>query len=381
MSTISRGAQATLLLVGTVVGVGMFGIPFVFARAGFSVGAIELVLLTAAILVVHLAYGDIVVRSPRIHRLPGYVRLILGPLPGRIAELSHFLGLSGALLAYLVIGGSFLGVLLQSLLGAIPPWFGTFAFFAFGSFVIWKSIRFEGLVNSILTLGLIGVTLGITAALLAHGGALPAAQPGAAIVPYGVLLFALAGGAVIPDVCRLSGARHRHRLRSIIVLGSVIPAILYLSFAFAVVGATGSATTPDAVTGLATRLGIRFGLVGSAVGFLAAITSFIGLGLTLKGMFRSDLGFKPHAARLAAPILPAILFLSGFQDFITILSVVGAVAIGVDSILILWAQRRLSECEPVGGLIILPEGLRAIAVGLFTFGVVHELLGYLNFFP
>jgi len=38
---------ATAILIGTIVGAGMFGIPYVVAQSGFLIGAIFLLILTA----------------------------------------------------------------------------------------------------------------------------------------------------------------------------------------------------------------------------------------------------------------------------------------------------------------------------------------------
>jgi len=100
-----RFFKAVLVLVGMIIGAGMFGIPFVFVRAGFLTGAIELVLLAIVAAFVHRAYADVVLLTPARHRLPGYVSLYLGRGTGAVSVASALVGLSGTLLAYLVLGG------------------------------------------------------------------------------------------------------------------------------------------------------------------------------------------------------------------------------------------------------------------------------------
>ncbi len=375
MMAYARTWQAALLLIGTIVGVGMFGIPFVFARAGFLIGAIELLLIAAAVLLVHLAYAEVVLRTHEIHRLPGYVARYLPSLvwPSR---LSHLFGLSGALLAYIVIGGFFLGELLHALLPVIPPAIGPVVFYLIGMAVIGGSIRLGGLVNGMLTIGLAAVTLILVGMLWpkVSAASLAAWHPLQAALPYGVLLFAMAGMAVIPDARRLLGPG-AGRLGRIILFGTLGAAALYFLFAYVVVGATGEATTPDAISGLAIRFGPEYLLLGGLIGFLAAITSFIGLGIVLEGMLSSDFGIRPTLATILTAAIPAVLYALGVHDFIRIIGLVGAVAIGFDSIMVLILHRRIvghGSREPEFRLRI-PTLIRWGLVLVFGFGAVFEV--------
>ncbi|HVZ11343.1 MAG TPA: aromatic amino acid transport family protein, partial [Candidatus Paceibacterota bacterium] len=50
---------AVAVLVGGTVGVGIFGMPFAFAKAGFWIGAAFLVPIALATLLVNLMYGEV----------------------------------------------------------------------------------------------------------------------------------------------------------------------------------------------------------------------------------------------------------------------------------------------------------------------------------
>ncbi len=376
MAIFSRNAQALLLLVGTIVGVGMFGIPFVFVRAGFLTGVIELAILAAAAALVHFAYAEVVLATPELHRLPGYVRRYLGPTAGQISRLSYLAGLSGSLLAYIVLGGFFLQTLLGAVFPETPPMAGLFIFYTLGVFVLFQGIRFESAANALLTLILLGAVAAL-AFTLVPASSLPALSfyPERFPIPYGVILFSMAGAAVIPEMRRILGRASASRLRSLTVLGTFAASILYLLFAAVVVGVSGPATTPDAITGLAERFGSFYLLSGSVIGFLTAITSFIPLAMVLQGMFISDVGLPERAAWLLTAIIPASLYLAGFHDFIAIVSVVGAVAIGFDSLLVLLVHRRavrqarLLAFAPAAA----SDVVRLLLVCVFGFGILYEL--------
>lgn len=378
MAVFSREIQTLLLLVGTIVGAGMFGIPFVFHGAGFVTGFVVLAGLAVAATLVHLAYAEVVLATPELHRLPGYVRHYLGPGFGKLSTASYLFGLSGTLLAYLILGGAFAGELMRVFLPALPDWGGPLAFYLFGVAVIFRSIRFESLTNAVLTLGLVAAIFVLVLVLLPEVSprALAGFQPERVGVPYGVVLFSLAGAAIIPDMRRVLGQGGTARLRRLIISGTLGAAFLYFVFAAVVVGTTAAATTPDAIGGLAGRFGPGYLLAGSAIGFLATITSFITLGLVFEGMFVSDFGFVPRSAWLATVVIPAGLWLLGFQDFIAIVAAVGAVGIGFDSIFILASYGAIAG----GGrrrIIALPVALRIVLAVIFGSGIVYA---FSNFF-
>jgi len=69
---------AVSTLVGAIVGLGMFGIPYTVSRAGFFIGLGYLIVLGIVALLIHLMYGEVVERTRGRHRLTGYTAKYLG---------------------------------------------------------------------------------------------------------------------------------------------------------------------------------------------------------------------------------------------------------------------------------------------------------------
>ena len=67
--------QAASVLVGTMVGAGIFGIPFVFSRAGFFVGVAWLVALTVMMGLFNLLFGELTLSTEGNHQISGYARI------------------------------------------------------------------------------------------------------------------------------------------------------------------------------------------------------------------------------------------------------------------------------------------------------------------
>ena len=105
--------KALSVFVGTIIGVGIFGLPWVASKSGFLILLFYFLILAIVAIVVHLMLGDVIVKTPGKHRFPGYVKKYLGPRWGRVALIGICFGLFGAQLAYLLVGGGFLFNLLS----------------------------------------------------------------------------------------------------------------------------------------------------------------------------------------------------------------------------------------------------------------------------
>ena len=60
---------ATTVLVGTIVGVGIFGLPYVASQSRFIVGLFFLLLLGVIVTLIHLLYAEVVLKTKEKHRL------------------------------------------------------------------------------------------------------------------------------------------------------------------------------------------------------------------------------------------------------------------------------------------------------------------------
>lgn len=182
----------------------------------------------------------------------------------------------------------------------------------------------------------------------------------------------LPGGVVIPDLVTVLG-KDRKRARSAIIIGTLIPAALYFLFAFAVVGALGGTVSKEAIQGLRGVAGQNLVLFGSVVGFLAVFTSFIVLNTSFQALLRLDFGVSRALAWLSASSIPFLLYLLGIQNFLLVIGVVGAVAVGIDSALVLAAHYRLRKQE--GASFTWISYLWRVAVyGMIVGGVIYEFL-------
>lgn len=366
--------QAVLILSGMIIGVGMFGIPFSFARAGFWLGTAELFILAGVVMVFHLLYGEVVLKTPALHRLPGYVRAHLGRRASYLAWISAFWGISFTLLAYILLGSKFLYNIFGGLWPGASELMWAVVITVLGAVITSFSLKKEALINGVLTVALVGLIIFFSAYFIPRVSRenLSGFHPENIFLPYGILLFALSGGVVIPDVITFLG-RDRIATRRAIALGSLVPALLYFLWALSAVGVVGYGVSEETIRSLHSVAGERVVILGSIIGFLAAFTSYIVLGASFQALLRLDLGVPRFLSWAIGAAAPFLFYAAGLQNFIVVIGAVGALAVGFDSALVIAMYHRVAGSPRAVSYI-----WKALLYLLISGGVLYELFSLLG---
>lgn len=365
--------EAIAILVGTTIGAGVLGIPYVVAKSGFLIGLINLIVIGLAILMINLFLGEIVLRTNGDHQLTGYAERYFGKAGKILISFTMTLGIYGALIAYLIVGSKSLGAI-----------FGGNTFYYFiGYFIVMSIFVFVGLraiekseflmsgfvVFIVLVISLIGFTK-------LDFNNLTSFDFSYLFYPYGVILFAFLGMAAIPEM-KEELANNKKELKKAIIIGSLIPLIVYVLFALVVVGVTGLETNQIATIGLSSVFGWQVVLFGNLFALFAVSTGFLTLGLALKEMYNYDYKLNKNLSWLIVCFLPFI-FLLVFRDisnFRDILNVTGILAGGIEGVvvtLMFFKAKKLGDRKPeyslnknylIGTLIIL----------MFILGIIFGL--------
>jgi tyrosine-specific transport protein len=371
---------ATAILIGTIVGAGMFGIPYVVAQSGFLIGAIFLLFLTGVSLLIHLIYGEIICRTKEKHRLVGYAEYYLGKWGKTITTFSVLFGLYGALLVYIIISGEFLSTIFSPLLGGSAFTY-SLIFFAVGALAILKGLSLIERLELIMALFLVLVVFLIFFSGLPRLDIsnLKTINLKYFFLPYGVILWALAGGAAIPEIREILKTDGK-KYKKIIIFGTVIPAILYFLFMFIVVGVTGTGTSPEAIEGLIGSLGREIIILGAIFGALAAMTSFFVIGLCLKKVFWYDYRINKTLSWFLACSIPLIGFLLGLRAFIPIIGFLGVIIGAIEGtvlVLIYKKAKKFGNREPEYSLKI-PNIITYALIGIFVLGLIYQVIYFVK---
>lgn len=337
--------KALAVFLGTVIGVGIFALPFVASRAGFLVTLIYLIAVTFFVIVIQSLYAEVILGTKKVHRLPGYVSQYLNPIWGKVIFLIIFLGAGGSLVAYLIIGGQFLFSLLFPVFGGNPLIY-SLLFFLPAAILVFKGIKSIAGVELFLSVIFIAILILIFTESLPSINLenLQTFNANYLALPYGVILYAFWGSSIIPEVKEFLGSSSKkdlkRKLKKILFWGIIFCFFVYLLFIFSVVGVSGSFTSEDAISGLENKLGGKVLALGFVFGLMACFTSFLSSALTLKKVFWYDLGVKKNLSWALTCFVPLIFFLLGVRRFIDVIGFTGAIALGLEGIVVILLYRE-----------------------------------------
>lgn len=368
--------RATAILVGTMVGVGIFGIPFSFAKAGFWIGFLFLALIGLVTLFLNFIYGEIILRTHQSHQLVGYTQFYLGNAWKRVIFFSTILVTYSALLAYIIIAGEFLPNVFSGIFYISSNGFSIW-FFAIASILILLGIRAVAWIEVVLAC----LFLVIIAVIFGFGvGKIDVSNFSGInleywFFPYGVMLFALSGLSAIP-IQRQILVDMEGSFKKSILAGVSFVAILYFIFAFTVLGVSGESTSPDAISGLIENLGGPVVFLGSLFGAIAVSTSYLMLGTALLQIFTLDYGLSRKVSWLLVVLPPFALFLGGLRNFLDVISLAGAVAIGLEAFVLIFVYIKAKthgDRIPEYSMSVPAWALYLLAL-IFSGGMVYTLL-------
>jgi tyrosine-specific transport protein len=367
---------AVAVIVGSMVGVGIFGLPFAFAKAGFWLGIGLLVVIGAETLLIDSMYGEVVLRTHAKHQLTGYAKKYLGRGFQRVVFFAAVLTGYAALLAYIIIAGDFLNTLLSSFFFIPLPAY-SIIFFAFVSLAVLAGLKTVSWLETIFTGFFITIIVLFFAGDISHINPInfQGHMTSNAYLPYGVLLFAFGGLLAIPISRELLVGQER-KFRRAITTGLLIVSLLYALFVVAVVGVSGGATSQDAISGLFEFVGPRISLLGAAFGITAVSTSFMMLASGLVEVFHFDFRIRSLKAWLLVVVPPLLFFLAGLRTFVDIISLAGGVALGIEHLVIvlLYAKvKKHGDRIPEYSLGI-PNWLLYIIMAVLATGIVYYLV-------
>lgn len=322
-------------MIGYIVGVGMFSLPFLVVRSGWLAFVVWFLILGSVQYLVHLVYASMIVAHPGYHRLPGYVGKYLGHKGKWAVFIAKIFGNYGSVLAYLIISAIFLQQLIPLFFKGSLLLHATIVFL-FGAFVVYNGIKTISIVELYMSIMLFFVV-----GLMACKGysAIDSANYEFFnwenwFLPYGAMLVALDGNGSLPIVGKMI-KKDAPTFKSIIRISMILSSIILVIFVFVVVGISGANTTPDALSGIKSVLANGIIFLALIFGLLSMMTSFFGVSEAIKETFTLDFKIKEKLAWFLAVIVPYALYLFGIRDLIEVISFIGAVGGGVCIIMLL----------------------------------------------
>ena len=334
----SKFFSALAVLVGTTIGAGFLGIPYVISKSGFLPGLACLIFVAGFMLLVKLYLGEVSLRTKGNHQLTGYAERYLGKAGKLLMFFAMLFGIYSALVAYLVAEGQVLSYI----------FIGNGNFSLVFSLVFWFAMAFLTYIGlselkKAEKIGMILVWIFILLIFVIFSSGIKAENLGYAnmefiFMPFGVILFSFLAFSAMPEIERI--LLHQEKLMKRVIISGVLIALLaYFLFTLIMVGNFGN-TIPE----IATLALPRF---FSLLAVVTMFTAFFTLSIAIRDMFRFDYNLGRLKGWMLACFLPLILFLIVYffklASFITLLSISGIVSGGLTGILILLMNRKAKK--------------------------------------
>lgn len=335
----SKELRAYFVILSTIVGLGVFALPYAFSKSGYLF-LFWSIFLFFAFFILHLLFGEILFQTDKKHNLPGLAGIYLHPFLKHLVWFFDYFGMLGVFLIYFIALKEFWSIILPN----IDPLIIKLLFALFNLYFIFKEISFFAKFETFLSLSILVIFLFISLFLLPKLNLenifLTLKNTQDQILPYGILLFALSGTSALPIVYDLIGKNKKSYLKiNFWALFSVI--LLYLAYTFVVVGFLGPGVSEESLQSLASYLPKTF-LILSIILVTLNIT-FVDFAFYLKRGLIYDYGLNRNFAHLvlAFSILPLV-----FWEPLGLISLIGLVSeifLGFNLLIISLIYLRLKE--------------------------------------
>lgn len=367
---------AVSVMVGTAVGAGIFGLPYAASKSGFVFIFALIIVLGVITLILNLMYGEVTLRTQKKSNVVGYAGKYLGKSGKKIAALINLFSLYSAMLAYIIVGGIFLNLLLSAYFGG-NDFIYSLVIFSLISTGIYFGLRLIGLVEFLMSafLLLVMALIIIRGMPFINVGNLLSYNFSQSLFPFGVVLFSFGALSAIPELEQII-TKKQERIKSAIIAGTAIPAIAYLLFTAVVLGVSGNNTSKEGISGLVLVMGDGIVILGLIFGILAIATSYLVIGINLKEIFWYDYNLSEKKSWALACFVPFIVFALGLRDFITVVNVAGSIAgglVGILIIIVFYRAKKAGDAKPAYEIKV-PIALSSFIILTYLLGIVYQFV-------
>jgi hypothetical protein len=357
-----------IIVAAATIGSGVFALPYVIQQSGWLFSLGYFIAIVAVVSLAHILYLKTLETVNEKERLLGLAQKYFGSAGFWAGFIAIVIGLLLSFIAYLVLGTQFV----QIIIPGIPTLLARTVFWLAIAILIFKS---EGRVAGLETAGVALIFCAILFIfILGHPlrafTNTPLVDPKNLFLPFGAVLFSLAGWTSVEQVYEIKKrAGGKINTFTLFVFGAALAAVLYWLFALGILGTVPHAAI-DTISGT-TGWPLWKKDILAAIGLLAMGIVSIPLAREIRGALEKDLGWNGFISRLMIVGIPFIIVLSGFNNFLVIVGLAGGVFISTQYLLIIAVGRRtlqLSRRE---------KTLLDILTVIFVCAAVYEIVAFI----
>jgi amino acid permease len=328
----------TLILTSTIIGLGIFTLPYTLINSGIYF-YFWILVIPVLILIFHLAYSEIIFKIEKKHNLPQIASFIINRKLKLPVWFFDYFGLIFVFWVYLIVMNNFL----IKILGI------NFDFKLIISFIIVLLILFEenvfSKIDAIISLLLIFLFIFISFYFLGHIDTNKYSQINKLNfwLPYGILLFSYSGYHSLQLVYDLI-KKNKKKMVLINIFSLLIVTIIYLFFTLSVVGAIDQEKiSPISLFSLIDLLPSYFKFFIIILFLVSIVTTFLSLAFYLKRGLISDFNINNFPSWLIVSFSIILLSFFNYENIIKIIGLIGDLFIGFNILIILFCYLKLKE--------------------------------------
>lgn len=385
-----------LLIVGTAIGGGMLALPIASAQLGFTDSTLLLFISWSIMTASAFLILEVNLWLPVDSNLISMARITLGKWGEIIAWVAYLLLLYSLIAAYIAGGGDFLHNLLSEIHLNIPQWIASILFTVLLGYVVYRGIKSVDYLNRGLMFTKLGIYIFLVALVLffINPNKLLGGEFKYLAIGITVMITSFGFATIIPSL-RSYFHDDVKKLRTAILVGSLIPLLCYILWDLAIMGVISrsnlttmihsSHSTSDLANTLSNNLNIAtITFLMRTFTSICLATSFLGVSLGLSDFLADGLKIRKVGKGkafigLITFVPPLTIVLVDPRIFISALSYAGiycVVLLVLLPALMTWQGRYkkqlTGEYQMFGGKILL-MGLIIISVVIIAASIVQSI--------
>ena len=321
-------------------------------------------------------YGEITLRTTSNGRLVGYCEKYLGKKGKIIATFITLFSLYSSMLAFMIIGGVFGKAVFSPFLGG-SEFSYSIVMFVLISAGIYIGLKLIGFVEFLMVIFLFIAIFGIIfkGLPIVDMSNLATNNSSQFFFPFGAILFSIGVLSAIPELEHIM-KKKQEQIKDVIIIGNIIPIVVYILFVIVVLGITGKETSEEALHGLSLSVGNGIVTLGLIFGIFAIATSFLMLGMSLKETFWYDYHLSEKKSWALTCIVPLIVFVLGLRDFVTVVNIAGGIAggfVGILIIIVFYKAKKMGDTKPSYSIKV-PITISLAMIAIYSAGIILQII-------
>jgi tyrosine-specific transport protein len=397
----SKWIGGVLLVAGTTIGAGMLALPVSTGLAGFFPSILLFFAYWLYMTFTAFLLLEVNLWMGKESHLNSMARYTLGKVGQAFSWLFYLFLLYSLLTAYIAGAGPIFIDAIHALFGiALPEWAGALPLLAIFGYFVYKGTRSVDYVNRFLMVGLAAAYALMVVFLTphVHWTLLEHVDWRYALLGVSVVATSFGFHIIIPSLTTYLD-RDVAKLRSVILVGSLIPLLVYISWEFLALGIIpvsgangieqGYINGSNGVLLMTTFLSNpAIAMIARFFSFFAIVTSFLGVSMSLFDFLADGLSIKKtrpgrlllYAITFLPPLLIALVDPRAFLSALEFAGAFGVVTLlGLLPALMVWSGRYVKKLAPESAFRA-PGGKLALAAAIIIslLVIIHEI--WLSYF-